>query len=239
MRRLAGRATIDRVHLRSTWLTARDAVLDLLYPPCCGGCGRHGAGWLCPECLGRVSRLGTESRRDLLLAESAVPALTLTAISAAEFEPPLREAIHAFKYDGTPQLAGAFGALMAETWRDNNLRADAIVPVPLHASRLRERGYNQSELLARTMSQACALPAYPAALQRVRRTEQQAHLDAVARRANVQDAFRADRARVSGRRILLIDDVLTTGATLGECAAALYRAGAHTVLALTLARAHA
>lgn len=207
-------------------------LLDLLYPPRCGGCNEAGAGWWCPSCAAKVHRLEpANSLRAITLTNDG----TLDVISAAVFAPPLREGIHRFKYESQPQLAEAFGTLMSEAWRASGLHSDALVPVPLHASRRRERGYNQSELLARVISRHSQVPMHNW-LKRIRHTEQQAHLGAHERVANVKDAFVAGSS-VNGKQIALVDDVLTTGATLAECAAALKAAGASTVIAITLARA--
>jgi ComF family protein len=174
-------------------------------------------------------------------AAHAIRAITLAdgssidVVSAALFAPPVREGIHRFKYESQPQMAEAFGALMSEAWLACGVNVDALVPVPLHAARRRERGYNQSELLAGVISRHTKVPMRNW-LKRIRRTEQQAHLGAHERIANVKDAFVAG-AGVSAKHIALVDDVLTTGATLAECAAALKAAGAATVFAITLARA--
>ncbi len=111
------------------------------------------------------------------------------------------------------------------------------MPVPLHPSRMRERGFNQSELLARDLSVSLNAPIQPKALARKRPTQQQAHLTASERKVNVRGAFTADPGFVQGARVIVVDDVLTTGATLCECADALLHAGAQNVIALTLARA--
>jgi ComF family protein len=114
---------------------------------------------------------------------------------------------------------------------------DVIVPVPLHPARLRRRGYNQAALLARELGRRVGLPVEERALQRVRATRSQMRLSAADRRRNVQGAFRCADGRVRGRRVLLLDDVCTTGATLEACADALRAGGAESVWALTLARA--
>jgi ComF family protein len=216
-------------------------LLDLMYPPRCGGCGETGSGWWCNACDQRLTRYDAAAslhHLPLTLASGQpAPPLTLPVISAALFAPPLREAIHAFKYEGTPQLAAAFGQHMASAWHESGLAADAIVSVPLHPSRQRERGFNQSERLARQVAGLAGLALIEEGLKRTRRTEQQAHLSASERKANVAGAFTARPDRTQGLSILVVDDVLTTGATLAECAAALYAAGARQVIALTLARA--
>lgn len=209
-------------------------LLDLLYPPRCGGCDRYGEGWWCATCDTRTPWLDVSDSRSTLALPSGA---SLTVISAARFAPPLREGIHRFKYEGQPQLAEAFAARMSAMWMANDLSADALIPVPLHAARLRERGFNQSLLLARQVSLTVGKPVEGRALQRIRATEQQAHLDAKARQANVRGAFAVRRDLVEGKAIVLVDDVFTTGATLMECAEVLYQSGAREVTALTLARA--
>lgn len=209
-----------------------NALLDLLYPPRCGGCDEVGAGWWCPACAAKVQRLdATHAMRSIMLSDG----MQIDVISATLFAPPLREGIHRFKYEAQPQLAEAFGALLHEAWLRSALQVDALVPVPLHAMRRRERGYNQSELLAAVISRQTSVPMRNL-LKRVRSTEQQAHLNAQDRRANVKDAFHAATA-IRAQRVALVDDVLTTGATLAECASALLQAGASHVTAVTLARA--
>lgn len=185
------------------------------------------------QCDSQVGILrGPQSMRRIQTPEGE----PFTAVSAARFAGPLREAIHAFKYTGTPQLSPALARLMVDAVRAAGVTPDAVVPVPLHAKRQRERGYNQSELLARQIAASLRLPHQPRLLARVRHTEQQATLKGPdARRANVSHAFQVLEAPPG--HVLLVDDVLTTGATMMECASALMRAGARDVTALTLARA--
>lgn len=214
---------------RAAWLTsAGRALLDLLFPPVCPGCGRAGV-LLCDDCRARIQIIDAVELRE--------PPARLSAIaSAALFAPPLREAIHRFKYDNTRDLAGPLAAVMAAGWPRLGLAADVLMPVPLHARRLTERGYNQSALLARGLAQALAMPVDERTLIRRRHTRQQVGLGPEERRANVADAF-VCRGAVRGQRIILVDDVCTTGATLEACAAALADAGAASVQGYTLARA--
>jgi ComF family protein len=157
--------------------------------------------------------------------------------SVVYFEGTLREAVHLFKYHGRAVLAEPMGGLMAAYWAQNGMEVDVVVPVPLHVSRVRERGYNQAVLLAREMARRAGLAVDEEVLVRQRATASQVDLDAQQRKENVRAAFRCCSDRLAGQRVLLIDDVCTTGATLEACAAALYEGGARSVQALTLARA--
>jgi ComF family protein len=166
------------------------------------------------------------------------PALRLSRAAALHTHP-LREAIHALKYEDQPELAVPLARYLvavfaADPWPALASSLDAVVPVPLHAQRLAERGYNQSERLAAAFCSQTGMQLAPEWLARTRQTRQQVGLGPVERRANVVDAFSA-APTVAGKTILLIDDVLTTGATLAACATAAQAAGAVAVYALTLA----
>jgi len=150
------------------------------------------------------------------------------------YEGVARSAIHVLKYRGGRRVAEPLGELMREHVARRPLRADVLVPVPLSAQRRRERGFNQAELLARQVLPAVGGVLVCDVLERDERPAQQA-LDAAARRSNLTGAVRA-RRRVDGQRVLLVDDVATTGATLSVCADALVAAGAHDVRALVFAR---
>jgi ComF family protein len=159
------------------------------------------------------------------------------ALSVGHFEGSLREAIHQFKYRPCRALAKPLGA-----WMCGNLRVltsiDSIMPVPLHSSRLRQRGFNQALLLAHSLSTAGALSLCYDNLWRIRPTRPLVELSGDDRIKNVAGAFALRRPlEVSGMSVLLVDDVFTTGATLNECADVLKIAGAASVNALTLARA--
>lgn len=149
----------------------------------------------------------------------------------------MRQVIHKFKYDNFRALASPLARLLAGYWEARPLPVDIIVPVPLHARRLRERGYNQSALLAREMGKFIGLPAVEGALLRLENTPAQVKaINAEMRRENVREAFACCDGVLQGKRILLIDDICTTGATLDSCAKALKRGGADSVWGLTLAR---
>lgn len=214
-------------------------VLDLFYPVRCGGCEEAGKGVWCESCNAAVQRLYPPLQTQPLTLAVGAPwqATRIDVTSAAKYAEPLRDGIHAFKYDGTPDLAGPFGQLMTEAWIAGGMQADVFAPVPLHPRRRRERGYNQSELLARRLGVLVGVPVDSNVIRRVRYTDQQALLAHDERHNNVRGAFKADREHTNGKHIVLVDDVFTTGATLSECAATLLNAGARRVSAMTLARA--
>jgi ComF family protein len=227
-----------------------NVALNLLFPPACVGCGRLGAEF-CADCAQAVdpsplsicARCGSPqpmpADRCYRCQDDGYRA-PLISRAAALHTSPLRDAIHAFKYQGQPQLASFLARYLVAVyaqppWSDLAQPITAVVPVPLFEQRLRERGYNQSELLADHFCRASGLPMQPSWLARIRETRQQVGLGLGQRRANVAGAFAAS-ASVANHRILLIDDLHTTGSTLRACAAAALDAGAAAVYALTLAQ---
>lgn len=220
------------------------ALLDLVYPPRCPGCGSLGT-VLCARCQSRIEPPPTPAcircghpvaTESLCPVCQATPSHLDRIAASAIFAPPLREAIHELKYNNGRSLARPLGAHMVAYWQKRGFSADIIVPVPLHRARLAERGYNQAALLARVLGQATDIPLDEKAVVRHKATQQQALLNASERQENVKDAFSADD-QVTGKRIVLVDDVATTGATLEACATALRAGGATNVWAFTLARA--
>jgi len=157
--------------------------------------------------------------------------------SVFRFEGAARQAILSFKYKNVKALAAPLAQLMEEYLRAQPLPADALVPVPLHPRRLRERGYNQSSLLAGELSKLASLPLVEGSLFRLKNTPPQTRTkSAEERQSNVAGAFICRDRRMEGKRVLLIDDVCTSGATLDSCAATLKAAGATSVWGLTLGR---
>ncbi len=158
------------------------------------------------------------------------------AYSFTAYEGNIRELIHLLKYGRMKPLAGPLGAMMMAAL-PRGLRIDLIAPMPLHWLRRWQRGFNQSALLAGEISRRTGIPVSRLAVRRTRRTAAQAGLSNAKRRDNVAGAFRASRRVVEGRRVLLVDDVMTTGATATACALAIKRSGAQRVELITLARA--
>jgi ComF family protein len=157
---------------------------------------------------------------------------------AAIYAEPLSRVIHQFKYEGRPELHEPLGQLLAGYWRNRSVTVDLVAAVPLHENRRRARGFNQSELLATVLCRQAGLPLLrPDVLCRARDTEQQMLLKPAERHANVHNAFCWTGPPLDGSKVLLIDDVATTGSTLEACAEALLAAGAGKVWALTVARA--
>lgn len=154
------------------------------------------------------------------------------------YEGPLRELIHSFKYNRLTHLRKPLSLLALKAADDFMEHAPHIVvPVPLHCSRLRERGFNQAVLIGQFLSRYLSLPLQPDALTRIRQTEPQIELSAAERRLNVKGAFSVRRPeQITGKRVLLVDDVMTTGSTMDECAGELKKGGAEMVIAATIAR---
>jgi len=213
-------------------------ALDLALPAVCSGCGREGAP-LCAACLPAL-----DARRALpggtpIGLPADIPAPLLQLEWCASFSGPVRHALHDLKYKGERRLAEPIGAALARRWMRVGTGTEVVVPVPVHAERERRRGYDQAALIAAVTARELGLPV-ALALERGRATVAQFELGRDERAANVAGAFRlrndvASRA-VIGRWVLLVDDVVTTGATLAACATALRRSGAVAVSAIAVAR---
>ncbi len=233
--------------------------LDRLLPAVCVVCGdplAEGEGRACEVCWARapVQRYPRCSRCGIALADVGTPALGSACTDCQDWLPYLREArspcamsgtaaaiVHALKYGGWRQLAEEMAERMAAIRFSPGVEAEisGVVAVPLSAARLRERGFNQSELLARGLAQLRSWPLLPNSLQRVRDTRRQARLSMNERAPNVAGAFAAypTGGGVEDAHLLLVDDVLTTGHTAAECVRALCLAGARAVSVIAFARA--
>ncbi len=247
-------------HLRSTltacrrvWAHAAKAVLDIALPTLCVACRDpvDGEG-VCAECWSKLSfieppycpRLGIpfvyDPGPDMLSMEAiASPPAYQRARAAVRYDEVARTLVHALKYQDRTDLAPAMGRWMARAGRELLDGADMLIPVPLHWRRAWHRRYNQSGALGRAIERQSGIKLRGNILQRVRATEQQVGLSRPQRASNVQGAFKvsADRqSEIAGRRLVLIDDVLTSGATTDACARALLRAKAAQVDVLVFAR---
>lgn len=234
-------------------------ALDLVFPPVCAICAGPASGHLCDACAASIEprdprlccricgKTLLESDRAAGAAEPVCagcvrhrPAFAL-ARSAAAFHGPMGRLVHSLKYAKAAFLADTVARFMARCFRDSfgDERPDLVCPVPLHPLKERKRTYNQAALLAAALGRRLSLPVRMDLLRRVRATQTQTRMDARARRENMRGAFAAApdaAARLFGKTVLLVDDVMTTGATLDACAAALRGAGAARVLALSAAR---
>ncbi len=230
-------------------------LLDLVLPPRCLACGAaiETQGRLCAACWRSLTFLGPPHCRlcgyplphalpDAPLCGrcAAEPPAFDRARAALRYDEAARSLVLAFKHADRTDTAPAFGRWLARAGADLLAGADLIVPVPLHRWRLLKRGYNQAAVLAHALARETGLPTIPDLLQRRRATPSQQGLSGSARFANVTaGAFRVHpwhRRRLPGRRVVLVDDVLTTGATAGACTHVLRQAGAVQVDLLTLTR---
>jgi ComF family protein len=229
------------------------AALDLALPRLCAVCREpvEGEG-LRPACWSKLSfitrpyceRLGIPFVYDpgpgiLSMEAIADPPAYQRARAAVRFDDMSRALVHALKYGDRRDLAPMMGRWLSQAGRELLAEADVLVPVPLHWRRHWARRFNQSAVLAAAVSKASGVPIAARALKRVKFTAQQVGLSRTQRAANIQGAFRVPRdgkAEVVGRRIILVDDVLTSGATVEGCAKALLRAGARNVDVLVFAR---
>ncbi len=220
------------------------AILDLLFPPRCIGCKKRDV-WLCPDCVSRFPRVeppichicGHPTAGTHLCSFCYTSPPRIEGIRAPfYFIGVLRESIHRFKYKHARHLAEPLAGVLAEYLSLEPNEFDVIVPVPLHEARFRERGYNQSELLAIELGRILNKVVVNDKLKRLRPTKAQMSLPAQERPGNVRGAFVSVDSELSGSNILIVDDVCTTGSTLEACSMALKRSGAKTTWGLCLAR---
>ena len=221
------------------------AALDLALPRLCAVCREpvEGEG-LCPACWSNCERLGIPFVYDpgpgiLSMEAIADPPAYQRARAAVRFDDMSRALVHALKYGDRLDLAPMMGRWLSQAGRELLAEADVLMQVPLHWRRHWARRFNQSAVLAAAVSKASGVPIAARALKRVKFTAQQVGLSRTQRAANIQGAFRVPpdgKAEVVGRRLVLVDDVLTSGATVEGCAKALLRAGARNVDVLVFAR---
>lgn len=224
---------------RSIW-----KALDLVFPPACVGCGRMGNRW-CDECQKKVKVLngivcdicGLPQERSGICDSCRLDRPHFHSLRAwAVFDGPIQVALHRLKYRRDISLGDEIAGLMVPFVNELDWKIDLVIPIPLGKQRIKERGYNQVAMIAKPLAMALGARYSPTKLMRRKETRSQVGLSKAERRTNVRDAFTAGKG-VSGKIVLVMDDVSTTGSTLSSGAEALYQAGAKEVYALTAARA--
>ncbi len=227
-----------------TFQTILTSFLDFVYPPSCVACGRPletGARHICASCWSEVvlardhPHLAAEARAKIGPDVDGV-------VSAFVFQKtgPLQSLIHGLKYQNADRIGVWLGERVAEELKGMMPPVDVIAPVPLHRAKERERGYNQAEMIARGLASRLGSRMEPRLLKRIRHTPSQTKLSIERRKENVSEAFRVDPAlsrEVCGATVIVVDDVITTGATIGACARTLRASGAAVVLAGSVALA--
>ncbi len=222
------------------------AFVDFIYPPACSTCWRNlskGEFYICRSCWDDFERVAPsetviQAIETKFLADGVLE--KIESVFLFEQDQRVRIAIHLLKYAGAERIADLFGSYIArKIANDEKLSMSRlIIPVPLHPSRKRERGYNQSELIARRVGEELQMSCEPAILERNRQTQTQTMFDAEGRRRNIEGAFTLTKDgsdRILGKNLLLVDDVITTGSTIRECAKVLVEGGARQVCAASAA----
>ena len=225
-------------------------LLDVLYPPVCGLCGKPADSedrLVCQKCWDAIEGLQApycSECKTFITAGKSCPTCRpapLTIISLGYYDAGLQAIIHDLKFYGFRPLANQLGAKLAANIEKANVvdKIDAIIPVPLHPTRLLMRGFNQAEEIALAIGRKLGLPVIGDLLYLTRRTRQQARLSATERVINVRGAYAAGKKRdiIIGKAVLLVDDVTTTGATLRETARVLKKAGVKSIIAAVAATA--
>ncbi len=220
--------------------------LDFVYPPICVSCKlalRDGSQKVCEECWNSIERISRDhplyiETREKLLAAGTVS--DLVSVFVFQKEGAFQHIAHALKYDGYESVGRELGERLGMTMKAWDIQADVLIPIPLHKAKRRERGFNQAEQLAIGVALVTGVEVCPDAVRRIRHTQTQTQLSSDERKKNVEDAFEFNPAyskQIDGKRCILIDDVITTGATIDSCAKELMRAGALRVVAASAALA--
>ena len=220
-------------------------ALDWIYPPICAGCGEPGKIW-CETCHKSVKKIsGTlcdlcgYPKQDLEVCpgcDTYGPQFT-SIRSWAVYSGGVKEAIHALKYQNNLSLGTAFSDSLVGMIKDVGWKLDVVIPIPLSKTRMKERGYNQAKILAFPVALALGKPLDEKYVIRTRNTESQVHLHQNERAANLKDAFTTTSHKWMNKNVLIVDDVITTGSTINECARVLIESGVKQVFGLSLARA--
>ena len=219
-------------------------ALDLLFPQWCIGCGREG-NYICDSCRQSLSRIlspicprcGKPQSDGMLCPACDDENPGIDGIrSPFVFSGVIRQAVHELKYRNLRALAIPMAGLLHDYILDNPVPGEVLVPVPLHRKRLRERGYNQSALVAKQLGKLTGMPVIDDCLIRQHHTPPQARTTNIdERRQNVVDAFSCSNGKLQGKKVILIDDVTTSGTTLNACAETLKKSGIASVWGLVMA----
>jgi ComF family protein len=234
------------LHLQGSLRSFFASIIDLIYPPLCLSCQRlleNGDEFVCPDCWNSISSATEESSlfietADKLAASGVINGLV--SLYVFEKEGVFQVIVHNLKYSGVQALGVELGRRLGKVVVERGIHADAIIPVPLHRRKLRERGYNQAELIARGLSEVSGIPVRCDLVRRKKYTTTQTQLTLTERRANMEEAFEVSPIRKCEARdktFIVIDDVVTTGSTMIACASALRAAGALGVIGASAALA--
>ncbi len=232
--------------LRSLFRAFTDPVLDFIYPPVCISCqtslpdAKHR---VCRDCWDSMARLSINhplflETKGKLVAGGIVN--DLVSAFVFEKEGAFQHIAHALKYSGYESVGRDLGAGLGKTMIEWGIKADLVIPIPLHKAKHRERGYNQAESIARGVASVTGIKVLPSAVSRVKHTQTQTQLNIEERRKNVEDAFELNASQVrfvQNKTCLLLDDVITTGATVNACARELVKGGASRIIAASAALA--
>ncbi len=222
------------------------SFLEFIYPPICLSCNRllpNGNQKVCKDCWNVIPAITKEhslyqESRAKLLAEGRIADLVSCFIF--EREGPFQHIAHALKYQEYKSFGVELGERIGGLIQDWNVEVDIIIPVPLHRIKLRERGYNQSEYIARGIASVIGKPVRTDIVRRIRHTQTQTKLSLEERRKNMENAFKMIPGAskiLSGKKCLLVDDIITTGATTNSCAGGILTAGAKTIIVASAALA--
>jgi competence protein ComFC len=220
-------------------------AVDYLYPPICAGCKKQNYR-LCPECLNQIQLINfhfcascgkkISIKRVVCNGCAETPVFFKAVSSWGKYEGALREAIHSLKYKNNLGLGDFFGNQMIQLLKELDWDFNMVVPVPISKERLKERSYNQSALISRPIARYFKCEHSSNALTRTKDTGSQIQRSRIDRNLALEGAFCANPAKLKGRNVLLVDDIITTGATVNHCAAALLQAGAKEVYAISIAK---
>ncbi len=223
-------------------IVIKDFFLDLIFPKICLSCGVNDFS-LCPKCQNKIKILKTDtciycgkiSLRGKICQNCRRKSSLTGVIVATKYSGIIKESIHQFKYDGDTELLQPLGKILVKKFSDIKIPGQiTITSVPLHRKRKNTRGFNQSELLGKYLANEVG-GRYEELLKRIKSTESQIKFHKYERIDNLKGAFKAETKNLSGKKIILVDDVCTSGATLETCAKELRRAGAREVWGLVLA----